>query len=166
MKGRWGSDRRWKVEVRVITLCGGVFWSPSSQLCSPNTSTNRLCLPCPAELSEGAVNVAGQRAQPTVLSRRTRDSWNRLSWGDKERTRQQHSLQLSHAQGSASLPGPALWPYYARQAPRPTQTRPWGPTLKVIRATPVLSLIYRTQLFWIEAQGFVFNISSLSFKIC
>ena len=154
MKGRWGRDRRWKVEVRVITLCGGVFWSPSSQLCSPNTSTNRLCLPCPAELSEGAVNVAGQRAQPTVLSRRTRDSWNRLSWGDKERTRQQHSLQLSHAQGSASLPGPALWPY-ARQAPRPNIQN------SIFRVDE-----FRSWAFWIEAQGFVFNISSLSFKIC
>lgn len=108
-----------------------------AHLCSSNTSTNRFCLPGTAELSEGALNVTGQRAQPTVLSRRTWDSWNSLSWGDKDSTSQPHSLQLSHAQGSASLPGPAVWPY-ARQAPRPTQTLPRGPTLKVIRANSSL----------------------------
>lgn len=133
-----------------------------AHLCS---STNRLCLPGPAELSEGALNVTGQRAQPTVLSRRTRDSWDSLSRGDKDSTRQQHSLQLSHAQGSASLPGPALWPY-ARQAHGLLKLSHEVPHLKSSEPTPVLSLIFRTQLFWIEAQGFVFNIGSLSFKMC
>ena len=40
------------------------------------------------------------------------------------------------------------------------------PHLKSSEPAPVLSLIHRTQLFWIETQGFVFNISSLSFKMC
>lgn len=38
------------------------FKSPCSQLCFPNSSSNRPCLPCPGELSEGVLKVTGQRS--------------------------------------------------------------------------------------------------------
>ena len=163
MKVRWGRDRRWKVEVRIITVCGGAFWEPifAPPILPLTDSASR------AQQSSQKGHWMWQDKELSLQSYHEEHGIPGTAWAGETRTAQASRI-------ACSCHTPRALPAYLALLSDLMQDKPHGllklshevPHLKSSEPTPVLSLIYRTQLFWIEAQGFVFNISSLSFKMC